>query len=188
MKQPDFKKAFAGNFEGRETPRELSLLLKFETDDMMEYFAESFYLTADGKSLISSWSEDPEFVKRIMPFATANASGSGYALWDDGQHKSLSDMPVVVFGDEGGVHVVAKNVLELMQLLTYDTEISVDHESAYFYKDEDEHEGSENAATYREWLKETFGVDAVEETDSIIKAAQDEYKDSFDAWFAQYYS
>ena len=57
-----------------------------------------------------------------MPFAQATGGGSFYALWSDGQTKTTSDMPVVVFGDEGGAHVVAENVRGLLQLLTYGVE------------------------------------------------------------------
>ncbi|MEO7976020.1 hypothetical protein [Flavobacterium sp.] len=66
-----------------------------------------------------------------------------YVLWDGGKNKSLSELPVLIFGDEGGYHVTAKNVTELIQLLTFDSEISVDHEEVYFHKDEEDYQESE---------------------------------------------
>jgi hypothetical protein len=179
---------FAQNFHGHPVPNELSLLLAFEQQHGTESYSESFYLNNDGVSAISSWSADEDFLKRLMPFATANGSGSVYAVWDDGNGKPLNEMPVVVFGDEGGVHVVAKNILQLMQLLAYDAEISVDYAEAYFYKDEDAHDESEYADAYKNWLKEKFNIDSIDDPKDIIEAATEEYKTSFDTWFAQYYN
>ena len=178
-------KEFASNFKGKEVPGALSALLGFQQQYGMESYSECFYLDNGGDSGISSWSEDPAFLSRIFPFATATGSGSMYALWDNGAPSD--SMPVLVFGDEGGVHIVAKNALELMQLLTYDVEISVDFDSAYFYKPDDHDNESEFAEEYKEWLKTSFGVDPVTEPDDIINAAQEQYKESFDTWFSQYY-
>ena len=96
-------------------------------------------------------------------------------------------MPILVFGDEGGVHIVADNILQLMQLLTYDVEISVDFDDAYFYKDEDDYEESEDHQKYKLWLKNNFQLDPIEDPEIIIKASQDKYKALFDDWFALYY-
>ncbi|SEW34701.1 hypothetical protein SAMN05428988_4192 [Chitinophaga sp. YR573] len=179
---------FASNFHGNKLPDELSLLFEFEQEHGTESYSECFYLDSDGESALSSWSTDKGFLKMLMPFAVANGSGSVYAFWDEGKGKSLKEMPVVVFGDEGGVHVVGKNILELMQLLTYDTEISVYHDEAYFYKDEEEYQESEYAEAYKNWLKETFNINPVDKPGEIIKSAQDEFKALFDVWFAQYYN
>ncbi|SFE42915.1 hypothetical protein SAMN05518672_10693 [Chitinophaga sp. CF118] len=179
---------FASNFHGNKLPEELSALFEFEQEYGTESYSQCFYLDSDGESAISSWSTDKDFLKMLMPFAVANGSGSIYVFWDDGKGKSLKEMPVVVFGDEGGVHIVAKNILELMQLLTFDHEISVYHDEAYFYKSEDDDEESEYAQVYKDWLKETFNIDAIDKPDVIIKTAQDEFKASFGAWFAQYYN
>lgn len=153
-----------------------------------ELYAQGFSLTSGDESAIATWSKDKDFLKRLMPFASANGSGSVYGVWDDGKGKSINQMPVVVFGDEGGVHIVAKNILQLMQLLIYDAEISVGDDKAYFYKDEDEPDESPHAQSYRHWMKETFNLDDINDPDEIVKSAQDEFKASFDAWFNQYYS
>ncbi|RXM37533.1 hypothetical protein BOQ62_22370 [Chryseobacterium sp. CH21] len=124
----------------------------------------------------------------MLPFAQANGSGSFYAIWNNGTDQPLYTMPVVVFGDEGGVHIVADNMVQLLHLLTFDTEISVDFDEAYFYKDEEDYEESENLNEYLKWMKGDYGLKQIEEPDLLIKNAQDQYKESFDEWFGQYFT
>jgi len=185
MKLNDFKK----NFNNQIT-NELTLFFEINDELGFENYSQGFGLYRDDKIGIATWSKDKDFLDKLMPFAQANGTGSMYALWDDSKNKSLNELPVVVFGDEGGYHIVAKNITELMQLLTFDSEISVDHEEVYFYKDEDDYEESENLSEYKNWLKENFNLDSVEEEEAtaIIEAAQEEYKEDFDQWFSQYYS
>ncbi|RZJ54023.1 MAG: hypothetical protein EOO44_06470 [Flavobacterium sp.] len=185
MELNDFKKNF-----NTEITNELALFFEINDELGFENYSQGFGLYRDDKSGIATWSEDKNFLDRLMPFAQANGSGSMYVLWDDGKNKSLNEMPVVVFGDEGGYHIIAKNIFELMQLLTFDSEISVDHEDVYFYKDEDDYEESEGLPEYKNWLKENFNLNSVEDEDTtaIIEAAQEEYKEDFDQWVSQYYS
>ena len=182
MTLEDFKK----NFNNQIT-NELALFFEINDELGYESYSQGFGLYEDDKSGISSWSEDKAFLDKLMPFAQANGSGSMYVLWNNDSNKSLNELPVVVFGDEGGYHIVAKNIFEFMQLLTFDTEISVDHEEAYFYKDED-YEESENLQEYISWLKENFNLDPIDETEPILESAQEKYKADFDNWVSQFYS
>lgn len=185
MKINKFKK----NFNDSITD-ELALFLEINEGLGFENYSQGFGLLRDDKSGIATWSKDPDFLDKLMPFAQANCSGSMYVLWNNGENKSLNELPVVVFGDEGGYHVLAKNIFELMQLLTFDTEITVSHEEVYFYKDND-YEESEGLAEYKLWLKENFNQDPVyttDETYSILENAQKMYKTDFEKWVSQYYS
>lgn len=185
MTLDDFKK----NFNGQIT-EELTQFFEINDELGFENYSQGFGLYEDDKSGIASWSEDQEFLDKLMPFAQANGSGSMYVLWNNESGKSLNELPVVVFGDEGGYHIIAKNIFEFMRLLTFDNEISVDHEAVYFYKDEDDYEESENLSEYVTWIKENFNLDPVttEDTETIIEAAQEEYKEDFDNWVSKYYS
>lgn len=175
---------FRTNFEGHAVPEELEKLRKFEEEEADgSYFSDGFELTVDDKAGLKSWSENPEFLGALMPFAQANGSGSFYALWANGEKPS--QMPVVVFGDEGGAHVVAENVRSLMQILTFDAEPSIDDEVT-FYKDEDDHEPSDFADEYHEWLKRGFGLDAVEEADELVENAQTKYGAAFKTWLDRF--
>lgn len=177
-------KEFQQNFGGRYPMREFVFLHAFQNE--MPDYADGFYLLVDDKSGLKSWSDNTAFLDRLMPFAQANGTGSFYALWDERKGKDLNAMPIVVFGDEGGVHIVAENILQLMRLLTYDAEIYVDHTEAYFYKSDDAFV-SEDASAYREWLKEHFLQDPVGNPDGMIAAAQKKHKVSFDNWMKQFY-
>lgn len=179
---------FKSNWGKREIPGELEKLIDFQNEvSYYESYSDGFGVLVDGKSGLRSWSEEAEFLDKLFPFAQANGSGSFYAIWDDGTDKPMGEMPIVVFGDEGGVHVVAENFVQLLHLLTFDSEISVDFEEVYFYKDEDDYEESEDLDAFLEWLKADFGLEAIEEPAVVIDAAQEKYKDVFDGWFKQYY-
>ena len=128
------------------------------------------------------------FLEKLFPFAQANGSGSFYCIWNDGTSKPMNNMPIVVFGDEGGVHIVAENILQLLHLLTFDTEITVDFDEIFFYKDEDDYEESEDLDEFLKWLKDDYNLDKIEDTSTIISSAQDKYKENFEKWFKQYYS
>lgn len=173
---------FKTNFAGHTVPPELAKLLAFQDEHGFESYSGGFGLLADGKSGLHSWSEDEAFLSKLMPFAQATGTGSIYALWSGGAAKSTSEMPVIVFGDEGGVHVIAENVKELLRLLTFDVEPMVDLGGVSFYKDEDEHEPSEAAEEYEAWLQSELGLEPVDDADEIVSAAQLKYKKPFDAW------
>ncbi len=177
---------FKENFNGYELTSELIDLKLFQ--DKYPDYSQGFYLLVDDKIGIKTWSEDRDFLERLMPFAQANGTGSTYGIWNNETSKPLNELPIVVFGDEGGVHIVAENIFQLMQMLTYDTEIMVDFDNACFYKDEEEFEESEDNSTYKNWLKENFDLEPTSEPNEIIDNAQRIYKVPFDKWFGHYYT
>ena len=103
--------------------------------------------------------------------------------------EDLNNCPIVVFGDEGGVHIVAENTKKLIQLLTLDTEISVDFDKAYFYQDEEYYEESENKEEFKDWVKNQFNLEAIEsneDTDEIVEEAQRKYKQKFNDFLVKF--
>ncbi len=173
-------------------PVELEKLIQFQEEESgFEEYAQGFGVQADDKDgLRFGWCDNTDFLDRLYPFAQANGSGSFYAIWDDGSGKALSDMPIVVFGDEGGEYVVAKNILQLLQILTLDTEIFVlPYDEPSFIKDEgDDYCESTDSQRYIEWLDKEFGLKAVDENDvnGIISAAQAQYQKQFEDWMSQH--
>src|SRR4051794_33348434 len=91
---------------------ELNLLMALQNRLGFENYADGFGLTdfGDTSGVEAGWSKDPEFLSRLVPFAQANGTGSMYALWRVDDRSDLATLPVVVFGDEGGQHVVARNL------------------------------------------------------------------------------
>jgi hypothetical protein len=179
---------YASQFGNYKVPEDLVKLYEFEQEYGVETYSECFGLTiTDDKTGIKTWSEEEEFYNSFIEFAGANGSGSSYAYWII--DNDLNKCPIVVFGDEGGVHVVAENIQKLIQLLTLDTEISVDFDKAYFYQDEEYYEESENKEAFREWVKEEFNLDAIEsneEADEIVEQAQSKYKQNFNDFLVKF--
>ena len=177
IKLQDYKK----NFRPHDVPDALAKLLAFDgTQD--GFYSSGFELAVDDKGGLKTWSEDPEFLSCLYPIGQANGSGSTYVIWR--RTGELSEAPVVVFGDEGGVYVVAENVAALLRILTFDVEPMVDHESVIYYKDDD-HEPSDGAKAYVRWLAKHFDAKPVanaKEVTALVKAAQKLHAKAFKAW------
>ncbi|MCP2025076.1 hypothetical protein L1276_000216 [Flavobacterium sp. HSC-32F16] len=169
---------YAVQFGDYALPEDLVKLYEFDQQYGSETYSECFGLTiTEDKTGIKTWSEEEEFYNSFIEFAGANGSGSSYAYWLI--DKYLNNCPIVVFGDEGGIHVVAENTRKLIHLLTLDTEISVDFDKAYFYKDDEYYEDNENKTEFHDWVKKEFNLDPIEsneETDEIVNQAKEKYK------------
>ncbi|WP_343617676.1 hypothetical protein [Flavobacterium sp.] len=169
---------FTPQFGSYKLPDDLVKLYQFQQEYGSETYSECFgLLVTNDKTGIKTWSEEEEFYNSFIEFAGANGSGSSYAYWliDD----DLNYCPIVVFGDEGGIHVVAENIRKLIHLLTLDTEISVDFDYAYFYKDDEYYSENENKEVFHEWVKKEFNLDPIEtneEADVIVDEAKEKYK------------
>ena len=179
------RRLFASNFPNSKIPFELLRLLNFQYAMGPEAYSESFYLAPFDRSHLDNWSDDAQFQDALMPFAKANGSGSFYALWSHGPTENTSEMPVVVFGDEGGCHIVAENLRALLQILTFDDEPMVDDEGVTFAKYDDD--GSRGAAPlYASWLKTELGLDPVGDPMLLVRAAQEKYQSQFAQWAGRF--
>lgn len=179
--------AFEKQFGIYSVPDELKKLFEFESEYGAEQYADGFYLTVINKTGLKTYSEEESFLNSFIEFATATGGGSTYAIWVI--HEDLSKCPVVVFGDEGGVHPVAENIQGLIRLLTYDVEITVGWDKAYFYKEDFPEHESEYSAEFAQWAKTTFKLEPVttdEAADIIMKAASDSYADSLYDFLIKY--
>ena len=178
---------YAANFPGFAVPPELVKLVAFDTSAGNQFYSDGFELSTDRRGDLDSWSKDPEFVAQLMPFAQATGGGSFYALWLNGTSQDLSTVPVVVFGDEGGVHIVAENLADLLRILTFDAEPSIDVDRVYYYRSDDQTPSKKHDA-YVTWLKTELGLEPLEEADAVVESAQAKLKPAFDAWLARYVS
>lgn len=176
------KEEFASMFKGYNLPKELKSLFEFQTSEgVPSYYSNAIYLLEEENSIIETFSTDEVFLQSFLPFAEANSSGSIYAFWvKDASEKSLDNCPIVVFGDEGGVFVVAQNLKELLQVAAYDVEIIVSLEEVFFAdKEEDEEfETSEFNKEYLDWLRTDAKLKpilTIEQIDDVVNAAQETY-------------
>lgn len=166
---------------------ELNSLKALQDELGFENYAEGFGLTdfGDTSAIATGWCGDPEFVGRLVPFAQANCSGSIYALWRVDDRPVDANVPVAVFGDEGGQHVIARNLLDLFQLLTFDSEIKVDWDTVYFYRSPGEPYRAGHDR-YVAWLADSFGLSTVDDTEPVMRAAEVAYGEAFEAWAGRF--
>jgi hypothetical protein len=167
-------------------PTEIARLWDFESRVGVETYADGFALRDGTVAALGGWSTDPEFLASCIEFASANGSGSTYALWlvnDD-----LSNCPVLVFGDEGGIHVVASNLKDLLSLLTYDAEVSVNHSAATYERDGDDYEESENRTKYLVWARGQFvaPIETAEAAAGVVARARAKYEEQMIAFLTKY--
>jgi hypothetical protein len=161
--------------------------LKDLYDSADDFLAQGFeiYDYDDKSSFIACDQTEPEFLSRLIPIAQANGSGSEYVIWRRDDRDDLATLPIVVFGDEGGEHLVARNFRELLRLLAFDAEIMAMPDEASFYRDDaDEHSGSHDI--FVKWLRKRHGLEPADDPNGIIKVAQDEFGAQFRTWITPY--
>ncbi|MEK8035009.1 hypothetical protein AACH06_29690 [Ideonella sp. DXS29W] len=175
--------AFVAQFAGHQVPPFLLRLLEYQNVVGYGRYSQALTLSVGERSgLIHGWSADPEFLSRLLPFAMANASGSFYALWNNGSSAVVDQWPVVAFGDEGGEWVVAQNVSELLSLSTFDEEPMIDYHGVAFFKDPEWYQESEFLDDYKQWLKAQLNLEAIEDPAPLVAAAQAALQEAFNVW------
>ena len=136
--------------------------------------------------MLKTYSDDEGFLSSLIEFASADRTGSTYALWLRNGNTDLNNAPVIIFGSEGGYHVVAENVRQLLQLLTYDTEPLASWDRVFYYKNEQDHQPSEYIDQYRQWAFDQYQITVLADPKPGIQQAQEKYQDEFREWMQQY--
>lgn len=175
-------KKYTENLGLAELPPELKKLVEFQNKrSSFGNYSQGFGLYIQNKSVLKRWRNNDEFLKRLYPFAQADGCGSMYVIWDNGNSDSLSEMPIVVFGDEGDIHIVAENLKDLLHITSYDVEISALDRVDFWEKGED-YEPSKDLFNYLKWLETEFGLTQIKKPSKIVKEAQKKYKKAFNSW------
>jgi hypothetical protein len=169
-------------FNPEEIPDALVKLIEF-AGTQSGWFSQGFELECDAEDrMLKSYSEKPEFLDSLFAIGHADVTGSTYAIWRE--RGALDEAPLVAFGSEGGMHVVANNLLGLFRILTLDAEPMISWKEVTYYKPDDT-EPSDGAADYAEWLAKNFEVGPVkdaEEATLIVKEAQMVQEKKFQEW------
>lgn len=168
---------------------ELNLLKEFHDGPGKAGFADGFEMYEYGwrDAGLVQWldmTDSPDLrarLDRLVPFAQATGSGSFYVLWRCDDRADLATLPVVLFGDEGDLDVVASGLRDLFRLLAIDHEWYLPQEE--WDADEEHSLGHEE---YLAWLEERFGLTAPEDADPIIDRARDEYGLRFMDWLLEF--
>lgn len=155
---------------------ELNLLKEFD-DGCDGAYAQWAWMDDFGE--MAFLREDPRLVNGLLRFAQANGSGSLYALWKRDDRADLAALPVVLLGDEGGIHLVARDLREFFRLLgALEAELACDW-AEVFERDEEELPAR---AEYLAWLERNFGLTPPEDAWDVIEAARDELEKEWTAW------
>jgi hypothetical protein len=181
---------YAKVFVGCPVPSMLIDLLMFEhIHELEDQYSDGFSLITNSDFRWTVWPAAVEFSKNLIPFAQADSWGSIYAFWYQKEYTDLSDAPIVVFGSDGHYYVVANNLLELLQLLSFDVEPIVDDDGIYFYKDEENYEPSPHSRKYKKWLREHFQLSTISsnfEAEMLVEAAQKRHQYTFLIWLEHF--
>ncbi len=169
-------------FAPERVPAQLIDLSAFQTQVGSETYSQALSLCVDDKSgLEHGWSSAPGFLDALYPFASANASGSFYALWQAPDCSGPETWPIVVFGDEGGEWVVARSLADLLAISAVDVEPMVDHEEVLFHRGK-HHCPSPDIDQYKAWLARTLGIQPCEDPNALVAEAQARWQQKFDRW------
>lgn len=177
-------------FGNKTIPTLLKELLQFDnTIAKDDYFSEGFEFYADEENyMLKTYCEDETFLNSFVAFAQADGTGSNYAFWTSNQSSNLENAPIVAFGSEGGYHIIAENIGDFLQILTYDAEPMIDWDDAYYYKDEEDYEASTHREAYRKWLNDNHQISATNNADELVEKAQKKYQQEFKDWMSKYHS
>jgi hypothetical protein len=169
--------------------RDLEALRGLQADTGKHFLAPGFELIDFGDEAgVGTWSQDPEFLGSLHTFAQANASGSHYAIWRVDDRPDPASLPAVVFGDEGGLGVVARSLPELFQQVASGQELLVDDYSAWFYRVADDDQSARRTADegFLAWLADSYGLAPAENPAALIDAAVREYGELFARWMGRF--
>jgi hypothetical protein len=174
---------FAKNFPNAVVPESLSRLLDFQNNTSgPEFYASGFELIVnEAPGMLETYSSDLAFLDALFIFAQASHSGSVYALWRKETNSDLNTVPIILFGDEGGVEVIAENIAGLLQLLTVDAEPFFSRDGIYMER-QDNDPVSPASAPYKVWFKNNFNLDTITDVKPMIAAAQAKHQAAFKQW------
>ncbi len=208
----DILNEYSKVFGKYKIPNTLKLLAEFENKHGHETFGESFYLRTEENAFESYFDEDSvdekqmeEYVNHMLPFAVADGTGGIVALWVRDKESDLEKAPIICYGSEGDISVVAQNIKEYVKILSFGAECmdgscyhsidDYDEESDFKdFKSEFLHYNP-NFLIFRKWMKDTLDVTPVKKwddesssvVDKIIEKAQKKLNKSFDKWQYQFY-
>jgi hypothetical protein len=176
-------------FNGLTVPKRLLALLKFDHEVAKNnYFSDGFEFSLDKDKIgLKTYSDKEIFLNSIYEFANADGTGSSYGFWLKDGNTDLEHVPIVAFGSEGGYHVVASNLDEFLQILTFDSEPMIDWDELNYYKDPDDFEHTAKSSEYIDWLKNEYSLSVIENADEIVEKAQKLHKEDFNAWVSKFY-
>ncbi len=187
-----------------------SELVKFNEQYGGETYAQSFCIVEDEEDYFETWLDEvseekaKEYSDALEIFASADGTGAHYAFWFTDGNTDKNKAPIIYYGSEGDIIVVAENIKDLIKMLSFGTECMdgsfchyIDDEASYYKGFLD---FMPNHLIFREWMKNTLNIEPVnldglinddegysEEVEKLQKKAEKKIKKAFDKWQYQFY-
>ena len=190
-------------------------LVKFDEEYGAETYAESFWIVDDEDDFFEYWLalEDKEKLKEysqsVKIFASADGTGARYAFWFTDGNTDKNKAPIIYYGSEGEITLIAENIKDLIKMLSFGAECMDGCFGHYIdYEDEDDDfdfyedfkESFFNHVAFRAWMKKTLNIEPVsldglinddedesEEIEALQEKARKNIKKDFDKWQYQFY-
>lgn len=196
-------KKYKKSFRGYEIPETLVKLAEFDANLENESYGESFWLRAEENifkylldNSLTSKEQIEVYANHAIVFANADGTGGFYAFWVEDNKSDLEEAPIVAYGSEGEVKIVAKNLKELIKILSYGAEGLNGNYGLDCYDSYDEFlEYNPNFLAFRTWMKKELDIEPIknwkvpqsDDVNAIIEDANKVYKKRFNAWQYQFY-
>ncbi len=182
-----------------QLPKALVALYAFEEQYGAELYSQSFCLDTqedDYSYLINfkSLKQEIEYRKHIKKFAHVDGTGGFVAFWIRDENRDLENAPIINYGSEGSIRIVAKNINEFLRILSFDVEL-MDGSS---YKMKSDYEESPYKSEYIAWLRDELSLEPVKdlseqerygESEDVLQIrseAEKMYKEEFIQWHSQF--
>jgi tetratricopeptide (TPR) repeat protein len=197
-KQSKLLEKFTTLFAPHKVPHTLKELIKIEEELGADSYVISFYLDPDDRDdfFDGMFSYDNETLnkkvaKYFIPLSHIDGKGANAALWlKDGNKTDLENAPIVEFGSEGQIDIVAKNLKDFIYMLSFGIE-PMDGGYSQFVSINEDYYRRENFMAYRKWLKDTMKIEPVKDlkvwgTPNKIEMMEEEaqtlYRDKLFQW------
>jgi tetratricopeptide (TPR) repeat protein len=199
-KQTKLLEKFTKLYAPYTVPDTLKKLIVFEEQYGADNYVTSFFLDPEEKKefFYYAFSGDAAVNAKVadsfLPLANIDGTGGSIAFWvHDRNNTDLENAPIVALGSEGHIGLVAKNLKDLLFMMSLGVE-GMDGEYSQ-YDSSEEYYRRPGFMAYREWLKETMHIEPLKEwkiwgTPKKIETLHDEvvslYKEKFFAWLYRY--
>jgi len=178
---------FEANFGLYPVPDIIKKILHFERTVGIEH-TKTFYLSAEENLYDEFFGEE---AKRLIPFAHCEYSQDCYCLWNQHNAGSPEGWPVVIFGNDGGMSCVARNLEDFFVITASDRPLYGDvrewppehFRPSLGIISEGIEWPSPLHAQYCEYLT-SIGLDLNQNQDALLEQAQNEVNPSLFAWQA----
>lgn len=172
--KPELLEKFEKLYAPNKVPNTLKELIKIEEKLGKESYVTSFYLKPQNKIDFfyctfncedeeTDEKTDDKIFEYLLPLAHIDGTGGVAALWlNNGENTDLENAPIIAFGSEGAIKIVAKNLKDFLFMLSFGGEAldgefyeSVDYAEAYYREP--------NFMEYRKWLQDVMNIEPLKD-------------------------